>query len=75
MMLKVSAALTGVLAVLVLSGCSVGMMPEGSSPSEVRAKVAAMPPEKQIEFIQSSPMKPAEKAAKIAEIKTKYGLK
>ena len=68
-------ALVGLAATGILSGCNVGMMPEGPSPSEVKAKIAAMPPDQQIAFYKNSPMPPAEKAAKIAEIEQKYNIK
>ncbi len=58
-----------------LVGCSIGMQPEGPTSDQIKAKMAAMPPEKQIELIQNSPMKPDEKATKIAEIKQKFGIK
>jgi hypothetical protein len=64
-----------VAATLCIAGCNVGMQPSGPSPDEVRAKIATMPPEKQIEMVQNSPMPPAAKAAKIAELESKYGIK
>jgi len=75
MKLKLMVMLLAVIVAGGMSGCSMGMMPEGPSASQVKEKVAAMPPDQQIAFYQNSPMSPAKKAAKIAEIKAKYGLK
>jgi hypothetical protein len=55
-------------------GCSVGMEPQGPSPSEIQAKIAAMPPEQQISLIQNSPMPKAVKDQRIQEIRTKFNL-
>jgi len=68
-------AIVGIATAIVLSGCNSGTMPEGPSPSEIQKKIASFPPEKQIEMYKNSPMSPDQKAAKIAEIKAKYGLK
>lgn len=75
MKFNIMVALVGLMGAGVLSGCNSGMMAEGPNPTEVKAKIAAMSPEKQIAFYQGSPMPPAQKAAKIAEIEKKYGIK
>ena len=72
---KLASALVAAAAALVVTGCSVGMQPEGSSVDQIKAKEAAMPPEQQISMIQNSPMPADQKAAKIAELKTKYNIK
>jgi hypothetical protein len=65
----------GILAAGILAGCSMGMQPTGSTVDQIKAKEAAMPPDQQISMIEHSPIPPAEKAKKIAEIKAKAGLK
>ena len=75
MKLNASNVLFAAIAVGTLSGCNVGMMAEGPSPSEIKAKVAAMPPDQQIAFYKNSPMPAADKAKKIAEIEQKYNIK
>ena len=72
---KSTIALVGAIFVLALSGCNVGMQPEGPNPDEVKAKEASLPPEQQIAMIKNAPMPADQKAAKIAEVKAKYGLK
>lgn len=62
------------LAALVLGGCNVGNAPEPMSASDVKAEVAKLSPEQQIDWINRSPMPPEEKARKIAEIKQKAGI-
>lgn len=63
----------GLLAVLSLVGCNVGEAPSGS-PQAVQDQFKSMKPEDQIKFIQDSPMPPADKAAKIEEIKKQAGI-
>ena len=57
------------------AGCDTGEAPKGLSPAETEAAVNALPPEKQIEYINRSPMPAAAKEKKIAEIKAKAGMK
>ena len=61
--------------VLGLAGCSIGDAPQGLSPAETRAAVAALPPLKQIEYINRSPLPQKEKEKRIAEIKAANGIK
>jgi len=58
----------------VICGCNVGMQPTGPSVEEINAIRSKWPPEKQIEGIQFSPMPPAEKKRRIAEIRKKYNM-
>ena len=56
------------------AGCNIGNAPEPMSGTDVKSAVEQLPPEKQIEWYQRSPMPPAEKQAKINEIKKKAGM-
>jgi len=71
---KLAFAVAGVVSVAVISGCNVGMQPEGPDINEVKRREAALPPDQQIKMIMSSPMKGDEKKARIAEIRQKYHL-
>ncbi|RYG26830.1 hypothetical protein EON82_01705 [bacterium] len=66
--------LTIAIASLGLAGCDVGNAPAGQSAEEARAEFQSKPPEEQIKLIQSSPAPPAEKEARIAEIRKKHNL-
>ncbi len=70
-LMYVAPVLIGIVAA---AGCNLGMQPAGASPEEVKSTIAKMKPEDQIKFYESSPMPAAQKAAKIAEIKAKYGI-
>ena len=61
----------GTAALLWVCGCNAGMEPEGPSPDQIKAKMAAMPIDQQIALIKNSPMPKAEKAQKIAELQAK----
>jgi hypothetical protein len=66
---------SGVLAAgFAATGCNIGNAPEPMSGDEARAAVEKLSPEQQIEWINRSPMPPAEKQKKIDEIKAKHGL-
>ena len=56
----------------IVAGCSIGMMPEGSSVEEIKAIREKWPPEKQIEGIRHSPMPYPEQQKQIAAIRAKY---
>jgi len=58
-----------------IAGCSVGDAPKGLSAEETRAAVDALPPDKQIDYINRSPIPQAEKEKRIADIKAKAGMK
>jgi hypothetical protein len=75
MKLKYCIVFVGLSGVGVLSGCNVGMQPEGPDVAQVKAREASLPPDQQIAMIKDAPMPAAQKAAKIAEIKSKYGIK
>ncbi len=49
--------------------------PQPMSGKETEDALSKATPEQQIEWYQRSPMPPAEKAKKIAEIEEKYGIK
>jgi len=57
---------------VVIAGCNIGMQPTGASVSDIQKIRETWPPEKQIEDVKHSPMPPAAKAQRIAEIKAKY---
>lgn len=65
---------TGALLALALCGCNVGMAPEGPSPDQFKRQIGEMPPDKQIQFIQNSPMSASQKQQQIAAIQQKYGI-
>jgi len=67
--------LVGLIGVGVLSGCSMGMQPEGPNVEALKKKEDSLPPDQQISMIEHAPMPEAQKAQKIAEIKTKYNIK
>ena len=62
------------VACLALAGCNAGMEPTGPTPDQIRAKIDAMPPEKQIDLIEHSPMSRPEKDKRLAEIRQKFNL-
>lgn len=72
---KQTVVLIGIIACLAIAGCNIGMQPEGPSLDQVKAKEASLPPDQQIALLKTAPMPSAEKEAKIAEIKAKYGIK
>ena len=59
----------------VIGGCSFGDAPKGLSATETQDAVKALPPQQQIDYINRSPMPAPEKAKRIAEIKSKAGMK
>lgn len=63
-----------ILAILVCFGCNVGSAPEPMSESELKSAVEKLPPQDQINYINSSPMPKELKEKKIAEIKAKAGI-
>jgi PBP1b-binding outer membrane lipoprotein LpoB len=58
----------------ILSGCSsIGNAPAGQSPDEAKAAFDGMSPDEKIKMIESSPMPPAEKEARIKELEAQGG--
>src|SRR5579862_5824236 len=72
---KRSILLAMVLCPLFQAGCSFGDAPRGLTPEETRAAVAALPPQQQIDYLNRSPLPPAEKQRRIADIKAQHGIK
>jgi hypothetical protein len=70
-----SVVLSLLLGLLALGGCGIGDAPKGLTPEETRAAVAKLPPDKQIDYINRSPLPAEEKQKRIAAIKTANGLK
>ncbi|MBC8064636.1 MAG: hypothetical protein H7Y17_07385 [Chlorobia bacterium] len=62
------------LAVLACIGCNVGNAPEPMSEAELKSAVDKLPPQDQINYINSSPMPKDVKEKRIAEIKAKAGM-
>ena len=62
------------LAAAILAGCNAGMEPAGPTPDQIRAKIDAMPPQKQIDLIEHSPMNKVDKENRIAQIRQKFNL-
>lgn len=62
------------VAAVLLGGCNIGNAPEPMAASEVKKEVEKLTPDQQIDWYNRSPMPPAEKQKKIAEIREKYGL-
>ena len=58
-----------------LGGCNVGMSPAGPSPEVFKKDVEALSPQRQIEYYHNRPMPKDQKAAMIAQIEKKYGIK
>ncbi|RYG48348.1 hypothetical protein EON79_04710 [bacterium] len=56
-------------------GCSVGNAPEPMGESDLKSAVEKLPPQDQINYINSSPMPKAEKEKRIKEIEEKTGYK
>lgn len=56
-------------------GCNVGNAPEPMNEAQLENAVEKLPPQKQIDYINSSPMPADEKARRIAEIEAKTGYK
>ena len=63
------------LAVLLCAGCGVGNAPAPMDENQLKAAVEKMPPQDQINYINSSPMPKEMKEQRIAEIKAKAGMK
>lgn len=58
-----------------LVGCNPGQQPSGMSDTDAKATIEALPPEDKIRAIASSPMTPAEKEKRYAEIEKETGVK
>jgi hypothetical protein len=63
------------LAAFLLVGCNVGNAPEPMNEDQLKAAIEKMPPQDQINYINSTPMPAEQKAARIKEIEAKTGYK
>lgn len=73
-MLKNTFLAAALASALVVGGCSIGNAPEPMSEGDVKAALDKATPEQQIDWVNRSPMPPAEKQRRIAEIKAKAGM-
>lgn len=55
-----------------VGGCALGMAPRGPDAAEVKKELNELPPQKQIQYWQTSPAPANVKAEKIKEIEDKY---
>ncbi len=73
--MKTKNLLIAIVLLLVCVGCNVGNAPEPMNEDQLKSAIEKMPPEKQIEYINSSPMPADMKAKRIKEIEDKTGYK
>ena len=60
---------------IAISGCGIGMAPDGMSREEAKAALEKLSPEEQIKYVATSPMPPDQKQKRYAEIEAKTGVK
>lgn len=58
---------------LFASGCGIGNAPEPMAAEDVKSELEKLTPEQQIDWVNRSPMSPADKQKRIDEIKAKTG--